>query len=227
MNKSESIKELAGALAKAQGEMSAAKMDAVNPFLKNKYADLGSVIQAAKSPLAKNGLSYTQLPSLSEHDVTITTVLMHESGEWLETSITLPLSDGKGLSLAQSVGALITYLRRYSLSAVLGIYADEDTDGNGTQPAKQQAAKQEAPKQTEPAKTIKDRWPFDAKVSYETACTVKNSDGLPYTEVPADKLSFVIKAVNDKLTTNGLTDAQRAELELKRDTVKILIDLHK
>ena len=56
MNKSESIKELAGALSKAQGAMTAAKMDSVNPFFKSKYADLGSVIQASKSTLAANGL---------------------------------------------------------------------------------------------------------------------------------------------------------------------------
>jgi hypothetical protein len=130
MNKSEFINELAAALAKAQGAMTAAKMDATNPFLKNKYADLGSVIQAAKGPLAANGLSYTQHPSLDAGAVTVTTILMHASGQWIESAITLPFEKGNGISLAQSMGAVITYMRRYTLSGILGIYADEDNDGN-------------------------------------------------------------------------------------------------
>jgi hypothetical protein len=143
--KSESINELAAALSKAQGQMSPAKMDATNPFLKNKYADLGSVIQAAKAPLASNGLSFTQAPELTTNGtvttVTVTTLLMHSTGQWIESAITLPLGDSKGLSLAQSVGSIITYLRRYSLSAILGIYADEDQDGNDTKPAATPAPK--------------------------------------------------------------------------------------
>jgi len=130
MNKSDSIGNLAAALALAQGAMAPAKMDATNPFLKNKYADLGSVIQAAKGPLTLNGLSYTQHPSIEAETITVTTLLMHKSGEWIESAITLPIEDKKGLSQAQAMGAVITYLRRYSLSAILGVYADEDTDGN-------------------------------------------------------------------------------------------------
>lgn len=147
MNHSESIKELAAALAKAQGAMNAAKMDAVNPFLKNHYADLGSVILAARQPMSANGLSFTQMPSISEGAVTVTTLLLHSSGEWIESAITLPLGESRGLSLAQSMGAIITYLRRYSLSAILGIYADEDTDGNESNKAaaKPNGAKPEQP----------------------------------------------------------------------------------
>ena len=55
---------------------------------------------------------------------------MHASGEWIESSMTLPIGDGKGISTAQSMGSIITYLRRYSLSSILGVYADEDTDGD-------------------------------------------------------------------------------------------------
>jgi hypothetical protein len=130
MNKSETINDLATALSVAQGQMTAAKMGAENPFLHNHYADLGSVIQAAKKPLADNGLSYSQHPELNGGAVTITTILMHSTGQWIESTITLGLGEGKGMSQAQQMGSVITYLRRYSLSAILGIYADEDTDGN-------------------------------------------------------------------------------------------------
>jgi hypothetical protein len=153
MNKSESIGKLAEALAKAQGAMKPAKMDAVNPFLKNRYADLGSVIEATKGPLAENGLSYTQHPSIEDYAVTISTILMHSSGEWIESSITLPLGEEKGLSLAQSMGKVVTYMRRYSLSAILGVYADTDTDGDDPRqrkPAQQPASDNGHKPETQP-----------------------------------------------------------------------------
>jgi hypothetical protein len=143
--KSESISELAQALAKAQGSMQAAKMASENPFLHNKYANLGDVIQAARKPLSDNGLSFTQHPTIEDSRVSVTTILMHASGQWIESNITLPLEGGKGISLAQSMGAIITYLRRYALSAILGIYADEDTDGNEAKPA-QKSQPAQAPK---------------------------------------------------------------------------------
>jgi len=131
MNRSETINELAQALSAAQGEFGPARMDKINPFLRNTYADLGSVIAAAKSACAKYGLAVSQPASTDGHEVTITTLLMHQSGQWLSDSMSLTLGEEKGRSIAQAAGSIITYLRRYSLSAMLGIYADEDTDGNG------------------------------------------------------------------------------------------------
>lgn len=130
MNKSESIGNLAKALATAQGEMKAAEMTATNPFLKNRYADLGAVIVAIKPVLSKNGLSVVQPVSGTGEFVTVTTLLMHESGEWIEEIISLPVGEARGKSQAQEAGSIITYLRRYSLASMLGVYADEDTDGN-------------------------------------------------------------------------------------------------
>jgi len=128
---SELINELATALSKAQGEFLPARMDAVNPFFKNKYADLGSVIAAAKVACSKYGLAVVQPASTEDGNITVTTMLMHTSGQWLESSMTLPLNL-ENKNIAQSAGSIITYLRRYSLSAMLGIYADEDTDGEKT-----------------------------------------------------------------------------------------------
>lgn len=129
LNKSESIVNLAVALAKAQAEMPVALFDAKNPFLKNKYASLGAVISASKPVLAKYGLSISQFPMSQEGRIGVTSILMHESGEWLEHTITLVPENGKGVSLNQSAGITITYLRRYSWAAILGMYADEDNDG--------------------------------------------------------------------------------------------------
>jgi hypothetical protein len=129
VNQSPTIGELAKALAAAQAEMPKIPMNATNPFLKNRYADLGSVIEASRPILAKHGLAICQMPTLGEHFVGVGTRLLHSSGEWLEDMVLLPLVEEKGLKLGQVAGSIITYLRRYAWSAALGLYADEDTDG--------------------------------------------------------------------------------------------------
>lgn len=133
MQTSENINELAAALAVAQGQMGGAIKGADNPFFKSKYADLGSVIAAAKDPLAENGLSYVQFPFSLNGEVGVTTRLMHSSGQWLQSmfSIPAPKSD------AHTYGSLVTYCRRFSLQSALGIFSGEDDDGNAaTQAAK-------------------------------------------------------------------------------------------
>jgi hypothetical protein len=136
MNKSESIKELATALSQAQGEMPPVKFDSQNPFLKNKYATLGAVIETSRPILAKHGLSMAQFPTSEGEHIGITTILTHASGEWMSDTVYIPVTDSKGLSIAQSSGVVFSYLRRYSWAAILGLYADEDTDGG--HPAKQE-----------------------------------------------------------------------------------------
>ena len=148
MKQSETIGNLALALSKAQGAMQPAKMNATNPFLKSKYADLGSVMDAAKQPLADNGLSFVQMVSAPDNGnmtVELTTMLMHESGEYLQATMSMPFQEERGKSLSQAVGSVITYARRYALAAMLGIVADEDVDGTGPtgQPAKPKKAKPE------------------------------------------------------------------------------------
>ncbi len=144
MNKSPSIEMIAKALSAAQGEMPAVKMDAVNPFLKNKYASLGAVIETSRPILAKHGLAVIQSPVSQDGQIGVTTLLTHSTGEWLEDTIFIPLSDSKGLSNAQSTGVIISYLRRYSLQAFLNMYADEDTDGHRpAEPAKKEPTEQE------------------------------------------------------------------------------------
>ncbi|MHB0965989.1 MAG: ERF family protein [Bellilinea sp.] len=149
MNKSNMIKELATALSKAQSELAAAPFNAVNPFLKNKYADLGSIIETSRPILAKYGLAVSQLTVTEDDKVGITTILMHQSGEWLESTASLATGEERGKSSAQVAGSIITYLRRYSLASILGMYADEDTDGNHQ--AVKPAAKPESPAQPTPS----------------------------------------------------------------------------
>jgi hypothetical protein len=128
MIKSEAINELATALAKAQGEICAAKKDSENPFFKSKYADLASVWSAIKEPLSKNGLSIVQTIDCKKDDlfeVYVETVLLHSSGQFLTSLIPVRAKDDS----AQGMGSAITYARRYALAAIVGVYQDDD-DGN-------------------------------------------------------------------------------------------------
>lgn len=152
MQKSEHINELAAALAKAQGVMTPAALNSVNPFLKNRFADLGSIVEAARKPLADNGLSFVQFPTGDPEAglMGVQTMLMHSSGQWLAADpVYLPMGEEKGKSSAQVAGSVITYLRRYSLASALGIYADEDDDGQAVKVAPRPAV---AVSQREPSK---------------------------------------------------------------------------
>jgi len=143
MKTSENISNLTTALAAAQAKMKPAKMNAFNPFLKNKYADLGSIVDVIQSLLAEQGLSYVQMPSMTDGErigIALTTRLMHNSGEWLEDTFFMPMPASEpGKSLMQVAGSAITYARRYALSAMLSVVSDEDMDGNMTQVAKKPA----------------------------------------------------------------------------------------
>lgn len=149
MQSTSTIAALAAALAAAQAEIKAAKMDALNPFLKNRYASLGAVIDAVREPLARHGLAVMQLISGDGGSIAVETVLTHESGEWVSTVVSLPVGEERGKSAAQVAGSIITYLRRYSLAAMLGVYADEDTDGNN--PPTSRPSTQQQPRQQRPA----------------------------------------------------------------------------
>ncbi len=125
MQTSDSINELAGALAKAQGEITGALKDSANPFFKSKYADLASCWDACRGPLAKNGLSVFQVPEMTDLGLTLVTTLAHSSGQWVRGSLPVHPKD----DTPQAMGSALTYARRYALTAVVGI-AQVDDDGN-------------------------------------------------------------------------------------------------
>jgi hypothetical protein len=126
------IGALAVALAKAQAAMGGAKKDALNDAFKRggkalPYATLESVIDAIKAPLADNGIAFVQAPGeMANGRLSITTFLVHgASGGWMKSTLTIPVV----AQTPQAVGSAITYARRYSLMAMLGIAAEDD-DGN-------------------------------------------------------------------------------------------------
>jgi len=125
---SEQLNELAAALTKAQADMDGAKKSSANPFFKSKYADLSAVWDACREPLTKNGLSVVQTAGMEGDSVTITTMLLHSSGQWIRDTLTMKPKD----TTPQGVGSTITYGRRYALSAIVGV-APEDDDGEAAQ----------------------------------------------------------------------------------------------
>lgn len=126
MEMSSNITELATALAKAQGEIKNATKSSDNPYFKSKYADLAEVLNVAREPLAKNGLSIMQAnEGVANGYMSVTTLLLHSSGQYIKATGTFPV----GKQDPQGAGSALTYARRYSLAAMLGI-AQEDDDGN-------------------------------------------------------------------------------------------------
>ena len=122
MERSESIKHLAAALSKAQIEMGDAELDSKNPYFKTKFASLRSIRNTCKGPLAKYGLSVSQLLGRDGERDFLETCLMHESGEYLQGRLYMHKSKNM-----QEIGSCISYARRYSLSSVLGIVSEEDS----------------------------------------------------------------------------------------------------
>jgi len=128
---SESLGQLAAALAAAQATMGHASKDGKNPHFKSSYATLAAVIEAIREPLSKQGIAFTSLASTDGLTVSVETRLMHKSGEWLSSTATAAVRDAS----PQVVGSAQTYLRRYGLQAICGLAAEDD-DGEATRSAK-------------------------------------------------------------------------------------------
>lgn len=125
MQTSEKLDELAKALAKAQAMIKNAIKDSTNPHFKSRYADLASNWDAIREPLSSNGLSVIQTPSSFENKVQLTTMLLHESGQFVRDTMTMTPQQ----NTPQAQGSCITYMRRYMIQGVAGISAEDD-DGN-------------------------------------------------------------------------------------------------
>jgi hypothetical protein len=123
MNKSESIKNIAGALVKFQSSVSKVAKEANNPFFKKKYASLANILDTIQKPLSECGLAISQFP---DGDA-LTTIIVHsESGEWMESSYVMPVVKQND---PQAMGSAITYARRYALGSILNLNIDDDDDG--------------------------------------------------------------------------------------------------
>jgi hypothetical protein len=132
MEKSESIKELANALTKAQSQMTGASKTASNPFFKSKYANLEEVINTVKVPFAEVGLSFVQFPISEDGFAGVETVIIHSSGEFISNSFMLKCAKND----PQGMGSAITYARRYGLQSACGIPSEDDDGNEASKPSK-------------------------------------------------------------------------------------------
>lgn len=129
---SEQIDKLTEAFAKAQTTIKNASLNKINPHFKSKYADLAAIFDSVRKPLADCGLAVTQTTEIREGGFVLVTMLAHSSGQWIKSEYPLPAT-----GRPQEIGSALTYARRYCLSAIAGIAADEDDDAEGAENGKQ------------------------------------------------------------------------------------------
>ena len=133
--------ELFAALNKAQAEIDPAKKRASNPHFKSRYADLSTCLDAVLPALNKHGLSFLQLVGeTSDNVVTLTTILAYSNGAYVSALSSCPLGRGGG---PQATGSGISYLKRYAVSALVGLSTTDD-DGNDAQGEARAKAEKEA-----------------------------------------------------------------------------------
>ena len=126
-NQSPTIGNLVLALSKAQSKFEGAAKSSDNSFFKSKYADLHECIAAAKPWLAENELAVIQTTDTDEKGIWVITTLGPSSGEWIRGRLLMkPKKDDD-----QGTGSSITYGRRYTFAAIVGL-AQKDDDGNAS-----------------------------------------------------------------------------------------------
>ena len=209
--KSETISELAKALSNFQGKMTAVKKDAVNPFYKSKYATLDTIWETIRKPLSESGLSIAQTMNVFGDKSLLETTLYHNSGEWISgTQLVNPIKDDP-----QSLGSAISYARRYSLSALLGIVADEDDDANV-------ATKPEPVKPTtKPSESMKPPVITKPSEKITTAQTKKIYASVKEKGITSDQAKVYLKEIFNKMSTKELTISEASKLIEDIETGKL------
>ena len=176
---SENINELAKALAAAQGALESVKRDKKNDHFNFKYADLAACLEVCREPLSKNGLAVIQIPShydSATKKINVATMLCHSSGQYIKGELEIIVTKPD----AQGIGSAITYARRYSLCAMVGIAQDDD-DANascGIEPKQQQQPKQQQPAKAEQPEVITSTHNGGNMVYVNgNVCKVRNAEG--------------------------------------------------
>jgi hypothetical protein len=186
------VKEIYQALVKAQSQIRIAIKDSNNPHFRSKYADLASVWDAIRDALHKNGLAVLQLSDVDASGVPVLlTRIIHESGQHVEGRYPIVCKDPQD---PQKMVAATTYARRASLSAALGVIADDD-DGNT---AAGHTASHTAP--PSPAKPVSA--PTTAKATGNAMTDLFAAHKLEYPKAVEDLIGKPVKewSENDKTT---------------------------
>jgi hypothetical protein len=127
MEQSENIAEISAALSKAQAEIRNPAKNIQNTFLKNKYADLTSVLNCIRPVAAANGLAFMQTVEAYGDRVAVTSQVTHSSGQWIRQVASVAISS-QAKNPMQDLGSIATYLKRFQSQSMFSICGDEDTD---------------------------------------------------------------------------------------------------
>lgn len=215
--KSESITNLAVALTKFNLTVQRIEKDGTNPHFKNRYTTLDAILDEVRPLLADQGLSIIQMPSGDGDQLKLTTMLIHITGEWIESdAITMRPTKND----PQGIGSATTYARRYSLCAFLGLSTGEiDDDGNGASQTPNNAQK---PYQTsQPTKTYNQPSTQSQPV---TTQSIASSDAITPNQIGMIKKLVADKKIPDKmyrvaLGTYGVTSSTEMN---KRDASALI-----
>lgn len=215
MYQSEQINEIAIALAKVQAVLEAAEKNSTNTVGgggKKKYADIAAVYSAIREPLSNNGLSIAQTMRPSDPGtVCVRTMLMHESGQWISGECVLPWDRQGG---PQGAGSAITYARRYSLSAMIGVVSEDDDDGLGAMP-KSKSNSRKTPES-----------PTDIQVNFADRNQVQRIQIL-MKEMGIDDRDVRIARTNTWLAKNGGHEITSTNELTKQQAAKLIATLEK
>jgi len=212
MEKSQTIKEIATSLSNAQGDFPEIKKSATARIPTDKggefsyqYAKLDDVIAAIRPILKANGLSFTQGVSTTPEGVSITTMLLHTSGEWFETTMELKADTSGKKNALQALGSSVTYARRYCLEGILGIATTGDDDGrsggsngsrnssHGTRPSGQQNKRQPNGDVIMTAIQVPGEFWKVWKTDRAAAVKILGGDGYGYKKNETDKKWYITK----------------------------------
>lgn len=181
-----------------------------------KYATLDNVINMLKGVLPKYNLGFAQFPESVDGKDGVTTIVMHESGEYMLARYEMEATEMKGTNLTQQKGASITYTRRYALCSVFGIPTEEDTDGRVEMPNKPAKSEPETKVSSveDIIKGIQEKMTLDNSKAFYAKAIKQYAKGTPefdkWVKVWADK-----KDALEKAQLKADIDADFAELEQK------------
>lgn len=218
MEHSESIASISKALVAFQGDVENATKGSTNPAFKSKYADLAEILNTIREPLHKHGLAITQHPSYENGRVDIENLLVHESGEFFYSVTSIPVTKQD----AQGAGSAITYGRRYSLAAILGI-SQEDDDGNASIGKQKYQKIEQRGAVEEPFKEETFEWTEDQR---QAAFTYLDITSILVDEAKCDEIAAKVKGdmaagVNpDKVLNRLFTFNEKAEAKRKKEAAQ-------
>ena len=137
------MQKLAKALVAFRKDCPTIKFDSVNPHFRSKFASLAAIHKAIDEGLAANGLAVLQFPiGDGANAAGCKTVVMHDSGEFVESEFLVPLSKRD----PQAACAAVSYARRYGISGALGLVTEDDDDGNAASGSPMPARAKSSPK---------------------------------------------------------------------------------